>query len=68
MITSSVAIEPRHRAFAPGTYPGIEGRVVLNTGGASGIGLAMANAFARHGAHLVLLDIDAAGLAIAKHD
>ena len=68
MITSSVAIEPRHRAFAPGTYPGIEGRVVLNTGGASGIGLAMANAFARHGAHLVLLDIDAAGLAIAKHE
>jgi NAD(P)-dependent dehydrogenase (short-subunit alcohol dehydrogenase family) len=61
-------VAPKHRAFAPAAYPGIEGRVVLNTGGASGIGRAMANAFARHGAHLMLLDIDESGLAAAKDE
>jgi NAD(P)-dependent dehydrogenase (short-subunit alcohol dehydrogenase family) len=43
-------------------YPGIAGKVVFNTGAASGIGLAMAQAFARQGAHLMLLDLDEAGL------
>lgn len=46
------------RAFAPATYPGLQGRAVLNTGGARGIGYAMARAFARHGAHLMLMDRD----------
>ena len=36
----------------------IEGKVALVTGGASGIGLAVANAFASKGAKLVLLDLN----------
>lgn len=43
-------------------YPGIAGKVVFNTGAASGIGLAMAHAFASQGAQLMLLDVDASGL------
>lgn len=38
-------------------------KVVVITGGASGIGLATARRFARAGAHCVLLDIDEQGLA-----
>ncbi|QIE45975.1 SDR family oxidoreductase [Pseudohalocynthiibacter aestuariivivens] len=53
------------RSFAPATYPGLEGRAVLNTGGAKGIGYAMAHAFARHGADLLLMDMDADALAAA---
>jgi NAD(P)-dependent dehydrogenase (short-subunit alcohol dehydrogenase family) len=53
------------RQFAPATYPGLKGRAVLNTGGAKGIGYAMADAFARHGAHLLLMDMDGAALAQA---
>ena len=47
-------------------YPGIAGKVVFNTGAASGIGLAMAHAFASQGAHLMLLDLDEAGLNRAR--
>lgn len=46
------------REFAPATYPSLSGRAVLNTGGARGIGYAMAQAFARHGAHILLMDRD----------
>ncbi len=53
---------PNAQAFATATYPGLAGKVVLNTGAGSGIGRAMAHAFARHGAKLMLLDIDAKGL------
>ena len=42
------------RAFAPATYPGLAGRAVLNTGGARGIGLAMAKALAGAGADVML--------------
>lgn len=42
-----------------------EGTVALVTGGASGIGLAMAKAFATRGAHLVLADLDGPKLAEA---
>ena len=37
---------------------GFAGRVVVITGGANGIGLALAHAFAAKGAHLVLADIE----------
>ncbi|HLF70167.1 MAG TPA: SDR family oxidoreductase [Actinomycetota bacterium] len=43
-------------------------KVVLITGGARGIGLAMAHAFAAKGARLVLTDIDEEQLAIAEND
>ncbi|NCT96665.1 MAG: SDR family oxidoreductase [Comamonadaceae bacterium] len=43
-----------------------EGRWSLITGGASGIGLACAQALAQEGSALVLLDVDAAGLAAAR--
>ncbi len=49
-------------------YPGIAGKIVFNTGAASGIGLAMAHAFASQGAHLMLLDLDEAGLKRAKSE
>lgn len=42
---------------------GLKGKVVLITGAAKGIGRATALAFAREGARLALLDIDADGLA-----
>jgi len=54
---------PGAQPFATAHYPGIANKVVLNTGAGSGIGRAMAHAFARHGAKLMLLDLDAAGLA-----
>ena len=44
------------------------GRVAVVTGGASGIGLAMARAFAARGAKLALADIDAAALAAAERE
>jgi 3-oxoacyl-[acyl-carrier protein] reductase len=42
---------------------GLEGKLVLVTGGAAGLGRAIALAFARERANLVLVDIDEAGLA-----
>ncbi|OJW89801.1 MAG: short-chain dehydrogenase [Alicycliphilus sp. 69-12] len=53
---------PAAQPFTPASYPGLAGKVVLNTGAGSGIGRAMAHAFARHGAKLMLLDIDTVAL------
>ena len=47
---------------------GLDGKVVLVTGAASGIGRATANAFAREGATLALLDRDADGLRAAREE
>ncbi len=57
---------PGAQPFAQGVYPGLQGKVVFNTGAAKGIGRAMSLAFARHGARLMLLDLDAEGLAQAR--
>ena len=46
--------------------PELRDRAVIITGGASGIGLASAHAFARQGARLLLADVDEAGLAAAQ--
>ena len=40
------------------TYPDLKGRCVLVTGGASGIGAAMVEAFARQGAKVGFIDLD----------
>ncbi|WBL75439.1 SDR family oxidoreductase [Bradyrhizobium xenonodulans] len=49
------------------TYSSLTGRVVLITGGASGIGAAFVRAFAAQGARVAFLDIDAqAGEALAR--
>lgn len=45
-----------------------DGAVSVITGGASGIGLAMARAFAKRGSRLVLVDIDEAALASAQSE
>ncbi len=45
---------------------GLKGKIVLITGAANGIGRATALAFAKEGAHLALLDLDAEGLATVK--
>jgi NAD(P)-dependent dehydrogenase (short-subunit alcohol dehydrogenase family) len=48
-------------------YPSLDGRRVLVTGGASGIGAAMVRGFVRNGAHVAVLDLDrAAGAALAQ--
>lgn len=50
-------------------YPSLSGRRVLITGGASGIGRAMAEAFIVQGARVAVIDIDAAaGEALAAAD
>jgi D-xylose 1-dehydrogenase len=52
---------------ADATYPSLEGRHVLVTGGASGIGAEMVRGFARNGAQVAVLDIDrGAGEAVAE--
>ncbi len=52
--------------FQHSRYAGIHDKVVVVTGGGSGIGLALAEGFARNGAHLLLIDINAPAMADAK--
>ena len=42
---------------------GLKGKLVLVTGGAAGLGRAIARAFAEQGANLILVDINEQGLA-----
>jgi NAD(P)-dependent dehydrogenase (short-subunit alcohol dehydrogenase family) len=59
----ALVTSPYHEA----RYRSLEGRSVLITGGASGIGAAMVEAFAAQGARVAFLDIDtAAGEALAE--
>ena len=52
--------------FQHSRYAGIHDKVVVVTGGGSGIGLALAEGFARNGAHLLLIDINAPAMADAR--
>jgi NAD(P)-dependent dehydrogenase (short-subunit alcohol dehydrogenase family) len=45
------------------TYPSLRGKIVIVTGGASGIGAAMVEAFAAQGATVIFLDVNDAGAA-----
>lgn len=58
--TQAPAHDPARR------YPELAGKAVFVTGAASGIGLAMAKAFAVNGAHLALFDINAQALDSAR--
>jgi NAD(P)-dependent dehydrogenase (short-subunit alcohol dehydrogenase family) len=56
----------QHPVFQGGSYPGIAGKVVVITGGGNGIGLSMAEAFAGHGARLMLIDINEQAMVKAR--
>jgi NAD(P)-dependent dehydrogenase (short-subunit alcohol dehydrogenase family) len=66
MNTPTMIGVPQAQGFAPAAYPGLSGKVVLDTGAGSGIGRAMAHGFARHGVRLMLLDIDDGALQATK--
>jgi NAD(P)-dependent dehydrogenase (short-subunit alcohol dehydrogenase family) len=57
--------DPKEKVIVPETRFDLTGRVALVSGAASGMGKAMALAFAEHGADLVLADRNAAGLAVS---
>jgi len=56
-VSAAAAATPVSHVAAPATYPSLAGRRVVITGGGSGIGAAMVEAFARQGADVVFLDI-----------
>lgn len=69
-MTSSIPNQecPTPPSYEPSVYAGINGKVVVVTGGGSGIGLALAEGFARNGARLLLIDINEQALLTAKQD
>jgi len=61
-MTDMTSLQPKRAA-----YPSLRGKRVLVTGGATGIGAALVEAFVGQGAHVGFLDIDdAAGQALAR--
>ena len=58
--------QPISGQMLAGTVPGLDGKVVFNTGAGRGIGHAMSVAFAGQGARLMLLDIDPIALGEAR--
>ncbi|HXZ68624.1 MAG TPA: SDR family NAD(P)-dependent oxidoreductase, partial [Alphaproteobacteria bacterium] len=46
----------------------LKGKTAFITGGASGLGLAMAQAFLREGMNVMIADIDDSAIAAAKKD
>src|SRR5262245_50660024 len=52
----------QRRAAAMNEFLGLEGKVAVVTGGASGLGEAVARGLVREGARVVLGDVDVAGL------
>jgi NAD(P)-dependent dehydrogenase (short-subunit alcohol dehydrogenase family) len=56
------------RAAAQTVFAGIADKVVVCTGAGSGIGRAMVEGFARHGAKLALLDVNDESLATAERE
>lgn len=58
--------DSRHPVSRGSTYAGLTGKTAIITGAGSGIGLAMAQGFARNGANLLLVDIDSAALVAAR--
>ncbi len=59
-LSSEACFERYHRVRFP-TEEALRGQTAIVTGAASGIGEALAQRFARAGAHVAILDVDAAG-------
>jgi NAD(P)-dependent dehydrogenase (short-subunit alcohol dehydrogenase family) len=66
-MTNTMSVEVLAQLAQGKSFLDLENKVVFITGAGSGIGLAMAQAFAANGARLALLDINAASLDEAKH-
>lgn len=64
--TDTLDAHALHAQVKQTRFPDLAGKVVFITGAASGIGRAMADAFALNGARLALLDINVGALAVAK--
>ncbi|QEU01793.1 SDR family NAD(P)-dependent oxidoreductase [Pseudomonas oryzihabitans] len=56
----------KNSVYEQSAYAGIAGKVVVVTGGGSGIGLSLAEGFARNGAKLFLIDINEQALESAQ--
>lgn len=66
--TDTLDAHALHAQVKQTRFPDLAGKVVFITGAASGIGRAMADAFAQNGARLALLDINAEALAVAAQE